>query len=93
MGKATDFTLGAVAGIGLLLWLRSRKTKYPAWDINQDGVVDSLDLAILQAAYGALRGETGYNAAADLNKDGIVDWDDLAILTAHIGEDYRTEAV
>ena len=89
MGKATDMALGAVAAIGLLWWLKSRKTRYPAWDINQDGVVDSADLQILQASFGAVKGETGYNPAADLNHDGIVDSDDLLTLTAHLGEDYR----
>jgi hypothetical protein len=92
MGKGTDLALGAIGGIILtvLVARRARKTLYPAWDINQDGVVDGLDLQILQSAFGALRGETGYRADADLNRDGIVDFDDLAILTAHLGEDYRT---
>ena len=49
-------------------------------DLNGDNVVDYRDLAILGAAYGAARGESGYDAGADLNGDGMVDYRDLAIL-------------
>jgi len=54
-------------------------------DINADGVVDYLDLAILGAAYNTRRGDVGYRPAADLNGDGSVDLLDLAILAANYG--------
>lgn len=55
-------------------------------DLNGDNVVDYRDLAILGAAYGAARGESGYDAGADLNGDGMVDYRDLAILGSEYGD-------
>jgi hypothetical protein len=48
-------------------------------DINGDGVVNCLDLAILQSEWG----ETGPDLPADLNGDDIVGLADLAILSDH----------
>jgi len=55
-------------------------------DINGDGVVNYVDLAILGAAYGSTSGSPNYNASADLNGDGTINYVDLAILGAHYGE-------
>ncbi len=57
-------------------------------DINDNGEVDLPDLAILGAAYGTKRGETGFNEKADLNGDDEVGLPDLAMLGAHYGEKY-----
>jgi len=54
-------------------------------DINGDQVVDYKDLAILAAAYGKRKGDSGYNEHADLNGDNIIDYKDLAILAANYG--------
>jgi hypothetical protein len=55
-------------------------------DLNGDNVVDYRDLAILGAAYGTARGESGYDERADPNQDGVVDYRDLAILGAEYGD-------
>jgi len=54
-------------------------------DINGDGTVNYIDLAILGSCYGKLKGEMGYRQEADLNNDGIIDYRDLAILGANYG--------
>jgi len=54
-------------------------------DINGDGTVNYIDLAILGSCYGKLKGEIGYRQEADLNNDGIIDYRDLAILGANYG--------
>ncbi|MEM3407089.1 MAG: dockerin type I domain-containing protein [Nitrososphaerota archaeon] len=54
-------------------------------DINGDGTVNYMDLAILGSCYGKSRGEGGYRQEADLNNDGIIDYRDLAILGANYG--------
>lgn len=56
-----------------------------AGDINADGVVNYLDLAILGASYGTSRGDPWYRPGADLNGDGSVGLLDLAILAANYG--------
>ena len=47
-------------------------------DVNGDGVVNCLDLALVKAAFGQKRGQPGYNAAADVNRDGVVNILDLS---------------
>jgi hypothetical protein len=49
-------------------------------DVNGDGYVNSLDLAIVQASFGTEIGEPGYKPPADVNGDGLVNIRDLAIV-------------
>lgn len=53
---------------------------YPIGDINQDGVVDSIDLSLLVSNWNTS------DSASDLNNDGIVDSLDLSILVSNWGE-------
>jgi hypothetical protein len=54
------------------------------WDINEDGIVDYLDLAILGAHYGEIT-ESPF-PRYDINADGRVGLDDRDILVFHYGE-------
>ena len=56
-------------------------------DINRDGGVNILDLAILGASHGSEEGEPHYEGNADLNQDGKVGPLDVLILAAHYGEE------
>ncbi len=56
-----------------------------AGDINGDGEVDILDLAIVGNACGTVEGQPGYNPIADINKDGRVDIRDLAVVGRNYG--------
>ena len=49
-------------------------------DLDGDGIVDNVDLAILGQAWGSYCGAPNYNANADLNSDCVVNLVDLAIL-------------
>jgi len=60
---------------------------YPRWDINGDGIVDYVDLAILSAHWGETNVLPVYRW--DINGDGTADYIDEAILSAHWEEDYR----
>lgn len=53
-------------------------------DVNGDGFVNDLDLAIVKASLGTKLGQPGYNPAADLNGDGIVDQLDLCLVASQI---------
>jgi hypothetical protein len=55
-------------------------------DVNEDGVVDVRDLAIVAKAYGTFKGDSDYNPDADINKDGVVDMRDIAIVAKFFGE-------
>jgi len=54
-------------------------------DVNRDGVIDKLDLDLLEAAYGSRPGDPNWNPDADLNGDGKVDSVDLGILGRSYG--------
>jgi hypothetical protein len=55
-------------------------------DVNRDGAVSLVDLAVLAAAYGSRPGDANWNQDADLNNDGRVSLTDLAILAADYGK-------
>lgn len=50
----------------------------PKPDVNNDGVVNEYDFAILMSQWG----QTGNNLSGDVNHDGVVDEYDLSILMA-----------
>lgn len=54
-------------------------------DVNDDGVVDISDLAMLLSAFGATSSDPTYLAAADFDNDGDVDLSDLASLLSLFG--------
>ena len=56
----------------------------PIGDVNQDGVVDCADVAIVKASFGKRKTQTGYDPRADLNNDGLVDINDLALVLHHL---------
>ena len=54
----------------------------PAWDVNEDGVTNLADLALVSQAMG----KPVENPRTDVNGDGVVDGEDFALVAAHIGE-------
>ena len=58
------------------------------WDVNGDGVVDQLDIAIVADYFGQdMPVECSYNP--DVNRDGIVDIVDLVLVAIHYSETYQ----
>ena len=55
----------------------------PAWDVNEDGITDLADLALVSQAMG----KPVENPRTDVNGDGVVDGEDFALVAAHIGEE------
>ena len=53
-------------------------------DVNQDGVVNCADIAIVKAAFGTRRGQSGFDARADVNNDGVVNILDLSYVSQHL---------
>jgi hypothetical protein len=53
-------------------------------DVNNDGVVNSLDLVCVKEAYGSKPGDANWNASADVNRSLIINASDLHKL----GKDY-----
>ena len=57
----------------------------PNPDVNGDGEVDILDLAMIARAYGSTIGAVEYEAAVDLDQNGVVDIRDVAIAALEYG--------
>ncbi len=55
----------------------------PAWDVNEDGIVDATDVLLVTVALGQ---EPPENPRLDVNGDGVVDGKDLALVAEHLGE-------
>jgi len=63
------------------------KTTIPLMgDVNEDGIVDAIDLALISKAYGTQKGNPLYSPASDLNNDNIVDLWDLTLLAINYGK-------
>ena len=60
-----------------------RIAQTPAWDVNEDGVTDLADLALVAQAMG----KAIQNPRTDVNDDGVVDGKDFALVAAHLGEE------
>jgi hypothetical protein len=58
----------------------------PNPDVNGDGVVDILDLAIVASVYGTSVGQSYYNPSADLDQNGKINISDLAIVARNFGK-------
>ena len=55
---------------------------YPAWDVNEDGVTNLADLALVSQAMG----KPVENPRTDVNGDGVVDGEDFALVAGHLNE-------
>ena len=55
-------------------------------DLNGDGSIDVLDLAVLARSYMAMQGDPNFEEAADLNGDGVVDAEDAMAFLAQLDE-------
>jgi parallel beta-helix repeat protein len=63
-------------------------TPYPYFsgDVNRDGIVNQLDLEMLNIAYSSTPTSTNWSSNADLNNDKIIDVQDLRILGKNFGK-------
>ncbi|MEM1550305.1 MAG: dockerin type I domain-containing protein [Candidatus Bathyarchaeia archaeon] len=73
---------------GQTIFIKPNETIVLEGDINGDGTVNHIDLALLAKHYSSRFGEARYLLAADLNVDGRIDYLDLAILAKNYGKQY-----
>jgi hypothetical protein len=92
LNVASDFS-GGFSGFSFSIVFNGGS--YLLGDVNKDGVVNLLDLAIIAAAYGShcanyhYPGEPAspnWNPNADVNNDGVVNLLDLMIVAGEYGE-------
>lgn len=58
----------------------------PSYDVNKDGKIDILDVALVASAFGSYPGHPRWDPDADLNGDCKIDIRDIAIVACHFGE-------
>lgn len=56
-------------------------------DLNEDNLINSEDLSIIQKSLGSEVGSKNWNENADFNKDGVINILDLALLNKNIGKE------
>jgi len=59
---------------------------YPAYDVNQDGVVEMMDFFIMANAFGSYPGHARWNPAADVVADGKIEMMDFLVVAQHFSE-------
>ena len=69
--------------IELTVIVGGQETTTPDWDVNEDGITNAVDVALVNVALGQTNPA---NPRVDVNGDGVVDGKDLAIVAAHLGE-------
>ena len=65
------------------------KPAYPAWDVNEDGQVNILDLVVVAQNFGEL---VSANSRADVNGDNQINILDLVLVSQHLGESTHATA-
>ena len=70
------------------LWNTTSRTMTVTYttDLNQDGTVNILDIAILARAYGCKPGDQNWNFTADLDKNGIINILDISMVARDYGK-------
>ena len=61
-------------------------SQWAPWDVNQDGIVNAMDAALVTAAIGQTA-EMIANPLTDVNGDGVVDRNDLLLVQEHLNTD------
>ena len=54
-------------------------------DVNSDGKIDIVDVAIIAHAFNTRPGDARWNASADLDNDSVVDINDVATVALYFG--------
>ena len=79
-GSSSGETISSEAP-GIVITIEERA--YPAWDVNQDGQVNVLDLILVAQHLGE---DASVDLASDVNGDGTINVLDLIIVAQHFGE-------
>jgi hypothetical protein len=80
---AYRITISSSVGTGVTTQNMSPVNIVPG-DLNGDGIVNCLDLAIVEAGFGKKSGQAGFNAWADVNNDGVINLLDLAFVSQRV---------
>jgi hypothetical protein len=67
-----------------------RETFWGMGDVDRNGFVDSIDIKIIEVAFGSVPGDPNWNADADLNQDGVINARDISICAGNYGKDIWT---
>ncbi len=87
---------GGIAALGYLIWKKFRPRGIPtaeqwdvfasAGDVNRDGYIDSIDLAIIKAAFGSTPSDANWNPACDFDGNSRIDILDVEVIVQSYGK-------
>ena len=81
-GSVTTYEVSYASAVGGVT--TATKTQIAKADLNEDGVIDCADLAIVKASFGKKFGQIGFDPRADINGDGVVNIFDLSIVAKQL---------
>jgi hypothetical protein len=82
--RTTVYVDDAVVNTGYIGLLGSR----PAWDVNQDGIIDIVDLVIVTLAYGSTPQSPKWDPRADVDRNGAISLVDITTVSRYYGQTY-----
>ncbi|MBI1922740.1 IPT/TIG domain-containing protein [Candidatus Poribacteria bacterium] len=77
-----DVTVTNPDGQSAVIKFTYKRPQFPAYDVNQDGIVNIFDLVLVGGQFG----QSGAGLSGDANGDGIVNIFDLVLAGGHFGE-------
>jgi len=87
-GTSTGETITANP-TGISVGVKKIEPTYPPYDVNEDGIVDTVDVLLVTFALGSVNPD---NPRVDVNGDGKVDKHDLIIVAQHLDEETTPQA-
>ncbi|RKU25555.1 hypothetical protein C6499_14785 [Candidatus Poribacteria bacterium] len=87
-GTSTGETITANP-TGISVGVKKITPAYPPYDVNEDGIVDTIDVLLVTFALGYGNPD---NPRVDVNGDGVVDKHDLIIVAQHLDEETTPQA-
>ncbi|MGL4107852.1 dockerin type I domain-containing protein [Clostridium sp. LP20] len=83
-GQRAEITLATPLPVKFYIPSEIVSDSHELEDVNKDGLVNILDIAMVSNAYNTMTGEKGFLSNCDLNKDGIIDIFDIVKVSSKV---------
>jgi hypothetical protein len=83
--KLKEIGIAIVLALAITMTFNVASVRAVTGDLNGDGHVNILDIAVAAGAFGTRTGDPTFNPDADVNGDGLVDVFDLVAIAINFG--------
>lgn len=83
--KLKEIGIAIVLALAITMAFNVASVRAVTGDLNGDGHVNILDVAVAAGAFGTRTGDPTFNLDADVNGDGLVDVFDLVAIAINFG--------